>query len=122
MLQVCVVPNNLCFGSHLSGELRFLLVQAVGQVTCLSNNRYIFSIDGLRELKGIVKCTFLYFGSMSHSRIVLDADSNEPPLFPSEDGSLSEKNDPMGTITHNARQVQIIAVLFSPQVTLERRQ
>ena len=34
MVQVCVVPNNLCFGSHLSGKLSYVLVQVVGQVTC----------------------------------------------------------------------------------------
>ena len=34
MVQVCVVPSNLCFGSHLSGELSCVLVQVVGQVTC----------------------------------------------------------------------------------------
>ena len=37
MVQVCVVTNNLCFGSHLSGELSCVFVQAVGQVTCLPN-------------------------------------------------------------------------------------
>ena len=39
MVQVCVVPNSLCFG------LSCLLVQVVGQVHCLSKYRYIFSID-----------------------------------------------------------------------------
>ena len=45
MVQVCVVPNNLCFGLHLSGELSCVLVQVVGQVTCLPYYRYLFSID-----------------------------------------------------------------------------
>ena len=38
MVQVCVVPNNLCLG------LSCLLVQVVGQVHYLSKYRYIFSI------------------------------------------------------------------------------
>ena len=34
MVQVCVVPNNLYFGSYLSGELGCVFVEVVGQVTC----------------------------------------------------------------------------------------
>ena len=45
MVQVCVVPNNLCFGYHLSGDLSFVFAQVVGQVTCLPNYQYLFSID-----------------------------------------------------------------------------
>ena len=44
-VHACVVTNNVCFGSHLSGEPSCLLVQVVGQVHCLSKYRYIFSID-----------------------------------------------------------------------------
>ena len=77
MVQVCVVPNNLCFG------LSCLLVQVVGQVHCLSKYQYIFSIDlnlYLSEIKFTFKSTYLYFGNMTYSRIVLDADFNERPL------------------------------------------
>ena len=35
----------ICFGSHLSGELSCLLLQVFGQVLCLSNYWYLFSID-----------------------------------------------------------------------------
>ena len=45
MVQVCVLPNNLCFGYHLSGDLSFVFAQVVGQVTCLPNYRYLFSMD-----------------------------------------------------------------------------
>ena len=76
MVQVCVVPNNLCFGSYLSGELSCVLVPVVGQVTCSPNYRYLFPIDFYSEIKCILKCTYLCFESMTYSRIVLDADSN----------------------------------------------
>ena len=72
------------------------LVQVVGQVLCLSKYRYIFSIN--------------LSLSMNH------------PLFPSEDGRLSEKDNVMGHITHTIQQVHIKAVPFSHQVTLEKRQ
>ena len=74
MVQVCVVPNNLCFG------LNCLLVQVVGEVHCLSKYQYIFSIDLKSEIKFTFKSTYLYFESMTYSRIVLDADFNERPL------------------------------------------
>ena len=45
MVQICVVPNNLCVGSHLFGELSCVFTQVVGQVTCLTNFRYLFFID-----------------------------------------------------------------------------
>ena len=76
MVQVCVVANNQWFVSHLSGEVLCPLVQGVGQVHCLCNYRYIFSIDGQRVFKCILKCTYLYFGSMSYSRIVSDVNFN----------------------------------------------
>ena len=44
------------------------------------------------------------------------------PLFPSEDGSLSEKDNVMRHMTHATRQVHKVAGLFSYQVTLEKRQ
>ena len=44
------------------------------------------------------------------------------PLFPSEDGSISEKDNVIGHMTNTTQQVHIIAVLFSHQVTLEKRQ
>ena len=80
MVQVCVVPNNLCFGLSLFGEPRCLLVQVVGQFHCSSNYRELFSTDLESEIECILKCTYLYFGSMTYSRIVLDTDCNEPPL------------------------------------------
>ena len=48
--------------------------------------------------------------------------SMNDPLFPSEDGSLLENDNLIGHITHATQQVHIIAVLFSHQVTLEKRQ
>ena len=43
-------------------------------------------------------------------------------LSQSEDGSLLENDDQMRHITYTTRQVHIITVLFSHQVTLEKRQ
>ena len=69
----------LCHKIYALG-LSYLLVQVVGQVHCSSNYRYLFSIDGQSDFNCILKCTYLYFGSMTVARIVLDADFNEPPL------------------------------------------
>ena len=41
------------------------------------------------------------------------------PLLPSEDSSLSEKENVMGHMFHTTRQVHIIAGLFSHQEALE---
>ena len=49
MVQVCVVPNNLCFGLHLSGELSCVLVKVLGQVHCLSKYRYIRFIGRISD-------------------------------------------------------------------------
>ena len=43
-------------------------------------------------------------------------------LFPSEDGSLSEKYHLIGHMTHTTQQVHLTTVPFSHQVSLEKRQ